>query len=493
MKPKLSAQNVVKRFPGVVALDGVSVEVAAGECHALVGENGAGKSTLAKLFGGLYRPDGGQLLHDGKPLELLQPLDAIHLGIGLVHQELLFCENLTVAENLCLDNLPTRMGALDSREMERRARAWLEEVGADIDPWIRLGELPVSRQQLVQIAGAIGKGASVLIFDEPSSCLSQVETQRLLQLISQLKTRGVTCIYVSHRLEEVFAVADSISVLRDGKLVRTLATKDATPGSLVSLMIGRDLDLSATTPPPPADGEELLTARELGTANGVEGVSLSVRSGEIVGLAGLVGAGRTEIAEALFGAATRTSGAVLVRGKSVRADPRRMFGSRVGLVPEDRKRHGLVLGMPAGRNVSLAVLAQLARAGVIRRRVEKQMVAELFERLRVKAPSPGVPAGGLSGGNQQKLVLAKWLAADCDVLIVDEPTRGVDVGAKAEIHGILRGLAAQGKGILLISSELPELLALATRLLVVRAGRIVAEVPRVDATEELLLWHMSGT
>jgi ABC-type sugar transport system ATPase subunit len=488
----VEARHITKTFPGVKALDDVSVEVLAGTCHALVGENGAGKSTLGKVLGGLHRPEAGQVLLGGKPVHFTSPLQAIRAGVSIVHQELLFCENMSVAENLCLDDMPTRGGFVSRREMRDRAKKWLDAIHANVDPEAMVGSLPIGVQQLVQIAGAVGRGAKVLVFDEPTSSLTQRETVVLFEQIAKLKASGVACLYVSHRMEEIFQLCDVVTVLRDGKLVGTKPIGELNRESIVQMMIGRDIEsappLAATEP-----GAERLRVEGLSSPGKFQNVSFSVRAGEVVGLAGLVGAGRTEIAEAVFGLDKRARGGVFIAGKpAVARSPIRMMRMGVGLVPEDRKRQGLVLMMNARENISLPTLPDLATLGFVHRRSERALAKRYFGLMRVKAPSTESVAAGLSGGNQQKLVMAKWLAANCDVLFLDEPTRGVDVGTKSEIHGLIRQLAADGKAVVVISSELPELLAVSTRILAVRNGEISGEIPGSEATEESLMRLMTG-
>lgn len=489
--PILEVRNLSKRFPGVQALDGVSLEVQAGSCHALMGENGAGKSTLGKILAGLYQADSGEVVYEGRTVHFRGPGEALACGIGMVHQELLFCENLSVAENLSLGALPTKGPFVDGREMLRRAENWLAQIGAVIDPRQRLGELPIGKQQLVQIAGAIGRGARVLIFDEPTSSLTRSETDKLYELIAKLRADGVTCIYVSHRLEEIFALCDRVTVLRDGKVVGTEPIENLDRDKLVRMMIGRDLshvEASAAN-----QGHVLLEVDGLTSPGKFENVSFKLHEGEILGIAGLVGAGRTEVAEALFGLDPHTVGRIWINGTSViPRSPGHAKRLGLGLVPEDRKRHGLVLALNARENVALPTLDRLSRFGWIKRGEERRLVGKYFDLMRVRAPHIDAATSGLSGGNQQKLVLAKWLATDCRILLVDEPTRGVDVGAKAEIHGLIQELARQGKGVLLISSDLPEMLGLATRTIVFREGKLVGEVSQEEATEESLMRLMAG-
>jgi ABC-type sugar transport system ATPase subunit len=486
-------EHITKRFPGVQALSDVSLTVAAGSCHALCGENGAGKSTLGKILAGVYAPDDGQLVIDGRAVRFDGPRDALAAGVGMVHQELAFCDNLSVAENLCLGALPSRAGFVNAKERDARAEAMLAEIGADIDVTRRLGELPIAQQQVVQIAVAVGGGARIIVFDEPTSSLSQVETERLYALIERLKARGVTCIYVSHRMPEVYRLCDTISVLRDGRHVATRKAEDLPEAELVQLMIGRPLSEYLPQHHDAASRDELLRVEHLSSGDRFQDVSFTLRAGEVLGLAGLVGAGRSDIACTLFGIAPATSGRIFVRGREERiATPRDAIRLELGLVPEDRKRQGLVQSESGRRNTSLPVLERLSRFGWLNQTEERELVREHFHMLRVRTPDIDSPVAGLSGGNQQKIVLARWLAARSNILILDEPTRGVDVGAKAEIHVLIGELARQGAGVLLISSELPELLSLSTRILVLRAGRLVGEVDAASATQDGLLRAMAG-
>jgi ABC-type sugar transport system ATPase subunit len=486
-------EGITKRYPGVQALSGVSFEIAAGSCHALCGENGAGKSTLGKILAGIIAPDEGRLLIRGKEVRFSNPRDALQAGVGMVHQELALCDNLSIAENLCLGSLPTRGGFLSRREMEGRAVRMLHSVGAEMDVWRPVAALTVGQQQMVQIAAAVGSGATILVFDEPTSSLSQHEAERLHRLIDELRSRGVTSVYVSHRMPEIYRLCDAVTVLRDGEHVATLPLEGLSEAELVQMMIGRRLEEYFPEHVSAAPGEEVLRVTGLTSPGKFEEVSFTVRAGEVVGLAGLVGAGRSEVAAALFGLDDAARGEVWVDGKRVElSDARSAMRSGVGLVPEDRKRAGLVLGLGGRENVSLPILDRLSRFGWVRSREERALARDYFSRLRVRAPDVEFVAAGLSGGNQQKIVLAKWLAAGSRLLILDEPTRGVDVGAKAEIHGIVDRLTRNGTAILLISSELPELLNLSTRILVLRAGRLVGEVSRAEANQESLLRMMAG-
>jgi ABC-type sugar transport system ATPase subunit len=491
--PVIRFEEVTKRFPGVVALDHVSFEITAGSCHALCGENGAGKSTLGKMLAGVHTPDEGRILIGGQPVRFGSPTDALAAGVAMVHQELAFCENLSVAENLSLGTLPAKYGFVSKGDMRRRAESLLASIDVAIDVQRTVGDLTVGQQQMLQIATAIGQGARLIIFDEPTSSLSQHEAERLYSMIGRLRERGVTCIYVSHRLEEIFRLCDAITVLRDGKHVGTAAASTLNQAALVELMIGRRIEEYFPSHVHATLGAELLRVEKLSSPVGFTDVSFSVRAGEVVGFAGLVGAGRSEVAQALFGLDARSTGAISVRGQPVgKLTTAGAIERGIGLVPEDRKRQGLVLGMDVLNNATLSILPRLARAGFITRSKERVAAEPYFKRLRVKTPRFDTLVAALSGGNQQKIVLTKWLAAACPLLILDEPTRGVDVGAKAEIHALIDELAAAGNGIILISSEMPEILNLSTRIIVFRTGRIVGELPRAEASQDALMRLMAG-
>lgn len=489
----LSFSGITKRFPGVLALDAVSFDIEEGTCHALIGENGAGKSTLGKILAGVYQADGGAIRLDGRDIHPASPLVARQLGIAMVHQELAFCPNLSVAENLCLGDLPQRVGFVDRRALRERARAMLATIGADIDPDAIIGTLSTGREQLVQIAAAVGTGARVIVMDEPTSSLTAAETAELFKLVRELKARRITLIYVSHRLEELFALCDNITVLRDGKHVATERVADTTPHRVVTQMIGRELLVSTPRHLAKEPGPERLRVEGLQSDGRFADISFGVRAGEIVGIAGIVGAGRSEVVQAIFGLDPAAHGQVAVDGRPL---PLRSIDAAlaagVGLVPEDRKRQGLVLGLNCRENTALAALPALSRFGWVRRDAERTLTQRYSQRLRVKAPSLETITAGLSGGNQQKIALAKWLARSCDVLLIDEPTRGVDVGAKAEIYQLLDELACEGKALLVVSSELPELIGLCRRILVMREGRLAGEVQRPDFSEATLMRLMAG-
>ncbi|HYE07639.1 MAG TPA: sugar ABC transporter ATP-binding protein [Planctomycetota bacterium] len=485
-----------KRFPGVTALDGVSFAVGRGRCHALLGENGAGKSTLGKILAGVHAADAGAISIDGVPLRARTPLEARRAGVAMVHQELAFCPGLTVAENLCLGDEPTRAGFVDRAAMRARARRLTSEIGIELDADCPVGRLSTGQEQMLQIAAALAVDARIIVMDEPTSSLAAAESERLFALIDRLKARGVTLIYVSHRLDEIFRLCDDVTVLRDGRHVATRPIAEVDRAELVRLMIGRPL--SEWTPAHLARdlGPELLRVESLSSPGRFSDISLSLRAGEVVALAGLVGSGRSDVATAICGLDPGATGRVAVDGRVLPPrDVHAALAAGLGLLPEDRKRLGLVLPMSCRANASLAALTPelgLARFGFVRRREEQRVVAGFADRLRVRTPTLATAVAALSGGNQQKIALAKWLVRRCRVLIVDEPTRGVDVGAKLEIHRLLDELAGQGLAILAISSDLPEVLALARRVLVMRAGRLVADVPRAEADQESLMRAMAG-
>jgi ABC-type sugar transport system ATPase subunit len=487
--------HITKTFAGVVALSNVSCTIARGECHGWMGENGAGKSTLGKILAGIHRADSGQMTVDGKVYDPHSPRDAASAGIGMVHQELAFCPDLSIAENLCMGQYPTRMRLLlDRRGMVHRAKDLLAQIGVTmLDVTRPMRSLSTAQEQLVQIASAVGTGAGILIFDEPTSSLSETEAQNLFALIDRLKSRGVTIIYVSHRMPEVFRLCDRISILRDGRYVATVDRSRATPQELVKMMIGRTIEEFSPQHLQHKPADVLLRVSHLASPGVFDDICFEVRANEIVGFAGLVGAGRSEVARAIFGLDKHATGVIELRDKRLPiGSTRAAMRAGIGLVPEDRKRQGLVLMMGSRQNFSLAMLERFQRLGLINFGAEYRAANDYLSRLHVRSSSIDAPVASLSGGNQQKVALAKWLGRDAKVLIFDEPTRGVDVGAKAAIHRTIDDLARQGVGIMLISSELPELLNLSTRILVMRQGRLIAEVPGSQATQEHVLRLMAG-
>jgi ribose transport system ATP-binding protein len=477
----LTAEHLVKTFPGVRALDGATLRLVPGSVHALLGENGAGKSTLVKVLTGVYRPDAGRIVLDGAEQRFGGPLDAQRSGIGVVHQERNLIPAFSVAENIVLHHLPHRGGVLDRRTMRAEARRCLELLEVDLDPDTPVRELSVAQGQLIEIAKALSLESRVLLLDEPTASLTGDEADHLYAVVRRLRDAGRTVVLVSHKLEEVFAVADTVTVLRDGHSVaeaRPLA--DFTQGQVVDLMVGRAYESVALAEreidpqAPPA-----LRLSGVSTALGHTDVSLSVRPGEILGLYGLVGAGRSELAKALLGLERITAGTVEVHGEPARI---RTVGEalrryRLGYVTENRKDEGLFLEQPVTRNVAVTVWRRLARAGLVPDRAERKLADTYVDRLGIRVSSPKQLAGQLSGGNQQKVSVAKWLAAECDILVVDEPTVGIDVRTKAAFHELIAGLAADGLALLLISSDLPEIVALADRIAVMSDLRIVGELP----------------
>jgi ABC-type sugar transport system ATPase subunit len=489
----LSFQNITKRFPGVLALDRVSFEVDRGSCHALIGENGAGKSTLGKILAGVHTADEGEIHLDGQVIHPTTPVVARQLGIAMVHQELAFCPNLTVAENLCLGDLPQRAGWVDRGRMRETARAMLREIDADIDVSEPISRLSTGQEQMVQIAAALGTGARVIVFDEPTSSLSVRESENLFHLLGHLKQRGITVIYVSHSMEEIFQRCGTVTVLRDGRHVATDKVSTTNPDRVIHQMIGREVIEQTPKHLDRSLGDERLRVENLTSPGKFANVSFTLRAGEVLGLAGLVGAGRSEVAQAIFGLDEAAAGRVLVHGRELTPHSvSAALAAGLGLLPEDRKRLGLVLTMNCRENTSLATLKRLSTAGFVRRQAEQSLAHRYADRLRVKAPSLESVIAGLSGGNQQKIALAKWLARECDILIVDEPTRGIDVGAKAEIHQLLDELACQGLALLVISSELPEVMNLSRRILVMREGGLVGELQRSEFSQAALMRLMAG-
>jgi ribose transport system ATP-binding protein len=496
--PLLRMRGIAKRFGGVHALRGVDFELRPGEVHALLGENGAGKSTLINVLSGVFADHDGTLEIEGRPVDFHAPGDAQAAGVATIHQELDLVPDMTVAENLFLGREPrTRLRLLDRRRLRDGARELLARTGVDIDPARTLRSLRVGEQQLVEIAKALSLQARILVMDEPTSALADAEVERLFQVIRDLRGHDIGVIYVSHRLEELAEIADRATVLRDGRLAGTVTMGETTRGELIRLMVGRRLgDLF---PPGEAEaGGELLAVERLTVLprrprpgrSEPRDVSLRVRHGEIVGLAGLMGSGRTELLETLYGAgvAGRRTGSVTFEGRRLSlSSPRAALAAGIGFVPEDRKELGLVLGQSVTANVTIAALRRFAYAGLVRRRRERAAVAQSIADLQIKTPGRLAPVRTLSGGNQQKVVFAKQLLTRPRLLLLDEPTRGVDVGAKAEIYRLLAGLAGDGIGILLASSELPELIGICDRIVVMRAGTVALEVEAREATQEMLL------
>jgi ribose transport system ATP-binding protein len=480
-------RGIRKSFPGVVALDGVSFDVRAGEVHVLLGENGAGKSTLMKILSGALGKDAGDVLLGGEPVHISGPRDAHARGIRIIYQELNLVPHLSVAENIALGREPGRFGLVDRRAQDREARERLGRLGVEIEPRTPVGELGVARQQMVEVAKALEGEPRLIVMDEPTSALTATEIRELFATIERLTARGVAVVYISHRMEEVTRVGHRVTVLRDGRHVATRAIADVTVAELVKLMAGRELTehFPRRRAPP---GEEILRAEGLSRAGVLHDVGFALRRGEILGVAGLMGAGRTELARVLAGADRPDRGRVYLHGRLVAArGPKDAIRRGLALLPEDRKAQGLVLGLPVRANIALPSLRRLARLGVVDEAGESALARRQSEDLRIRTTGLEQLAGQLSGGNQQKVVLGKWLAADVDVLLMDEPTRGIDVAAKVEIYELMNRLTAEGKAILMISSELPEVLGMSDRILVLSRGRVAAEIAAQGATQERVL------
>jgi len=482
----LRMTGISKSFPGIRALSTVDFDVEAGEVHAVVGENGAGKSTLMKVLAGVYQPDDGTIELDGVAVRLSDPIEARRRGIGMVYQELNLVPDLTVAENILLGSTPSRFGLVDRRALREQARAVLDELDARIHTDDLVGSLTVSQQQIVEIAKVYAARPRIVVLDEPTSSLSEHETQSLFRIIARMTEAGLAVIYISHRLREVLDISQRVTVLRDGRLVDTRPTSGISAAEMIRLMVGRDL--TEVFPKREVEiGEVALSVTGLSRAGEFNDISLTVRSGEILGLAGLVGAGRTEVARAIFGLDNRDAGLIEIDGTVVNIrGPRDAVRAGIAYVPEDRKRDGIVPQLSIKDNISLAVLDRVSAAGWIRPNAERTLARQKADELTVTPPAITPRVDTLSGGNQQKVVFAKWLAAGPRVLILDEPTRGVDVGAKADIHTIIGELAARGTAIVLISSELPEVLAVSDRILVLHDGRISAELPRGASEQEVM-------
>ena len=491
MAPLISVQDVSKSFPGVRALSRVRFELLAGEVHALVGENGAGKSTLMKILAGIYARDSGEVLYNGEPVSFASPRAAQMRGIGIIHQELQLMNHLTVAQNIFIGREPRgRLGIfLDEDRLNRQARDILAHMHLNLDPRAIVGGLTVAKQQMVEIAKALSFNSRVLIMDEPTAALNNAEIAELFKIIRELKARGVGIVYISHKMDELKEISDRVTVLRDGEYIATVPTATTSMDNIIGMMVGRTL-LDVPRPAEQAARDEiLLEVRKLNCGPLVRDVSFTLRRGEILGFAGLMGAGRTEVARAIFGADKAQSGEIMVRGtKATIKTPADAVALGIGYLSEDRKRFGLATGMDVESNIVMATLAKhLAFGFILRRRGIRATVESFIRLLNIRTPSATQEVRLLSGGNQQKIVVAKWLARDCDILFFDEPTRGIDVGAKAEIHKLLRSLAGQGKAIVMISSELPEILGMSDRIIVMCEGRTTGDLAWQEATQERIM------
>lgn len=493
-QPYLEVRNVSKQFPGVRALTGVNLQVFPGEVLALIGENGAGKSTLMKILAGVQMPDAGEILVEGNPVKLDSVQASMDAGISLIHQELNLADNLQVGANIFLGREPRQWGFIRKAELNRRAAEVLEKIGLQVAPKTPLSDLTIGKQQMVEIAKAMSVNARVLIMDEPTSSLSSHETEQLIAAVKDLRAKGIAVIYISHRLGEVRELADRVVVLRDGANAGNLDRNSITHDNMVRLMVGRDISQYYDRKPH-AKGDVILEVSQLVTRTWPKhALNFAVRSGEVVGIAGLVGAGRTEMIRTLFGIDQPLSGQIKIAGKPVKiASPRDAIEAGIALVPEDRKQHGLVVDMPVWSNVGLAGLwANRLPGGFARKSKELSDTREMIQKLRIKTPHERQIARFLSGGNQQKVVLGKWLALGPKILLLDEPTRGIDVGAKQEIYRLMEELAKQGMAILFVSSELEEIIGMSDRTLVMHEGRLTGELPREKLSEEAIMRLATG-
>lgn len=483
MSPLLEMEGITKRFPGVTALDSVDFELEKGEVHVLLGENGAGKSTLIKMLSGAYQPDEGEILLDGEKVDISSAMDAQKLGISTIYQEFNLIPQLTVTENVFLGRQPRRLGFINRRKMREDTRALLERMKVRVDPDSRVESLGVAQRQMVEIAKALSLDARILIMDEPTASLSGQEVERLFEIIHGLKEDDVGVVFISHHLEEVAEIGDRVTVLRDGQFVdRVPASTDRS--EFVRLMVGRNIE-DQFPRRKPETGEVLMEVKNLSREGVLEDISFELRAGEVVGVAGIVGAGRTELAEAIFGAEPADSGEIVVGGEVLRpGDPREAKRQGIGFITEDRQGEGIVAPLSVAENLGLAALRTNTRAGIVNRRKQWRQAEEMIGDLNIRTPGAGQEIRYLSGGNQQKVVIGKWLLADSKILIMDEPTRGIDVGAKVEIYELMNELTANGSGILMISSELPEVLGMSDRVLVMAGGRITGELSAREATQE---------
>jgi len=488
----LEMKGIGKSFPGVKALEGVNLSIREGQVHALLGENGAGKSTLIKILSGAYTRDEGEIFFDGQLADIKAPADAEHLGISTIYQEFNLAPNMTIAENIFLGHLPTKAGTIDWATVKKRSRELLDSLEVDLSVDALTGSLSVAQQQMVEIAKALNRNTRILVMDEPSAVLSERDIENLFAVVRRLQASGIGIIYISHRLREIFELADEVTVLKDGRYVDTKQVADVNMEQLVNLMIGRDLeDVYPKRHGEP--GEVVLEVSHLAQAHLAKDVSFQLRAGEIVGFAGITGSGRTEVARVIFGADKPTAGEMKLYGKPFRPrSPRDAINQGVALVTEDRKRQGLLLKLQVYFNTTVSGLDRLTSFGVLRLQDEMTLVQQWIKNLRIKTPSPEFMVVNMSGGNQQKVILARWLSLGIKVFIMDEPTRGIDVGSKSEIYQTMADLAEQGVAIIMISSELPEVLGMSDRVMVMREGRMVKELSRAEASEEEIMLYAVG-
>lgn len=491
-KEMLRMENIVKQFPGVLALNKAGITVHEGEVMGFMGENGAGKSTLMNVLGGVFPADEGDIYIDGQKVTIRSVHEAQDLGVAFIHQELALEPYLTIAENIFLGREMTSHGMISKSKMAEAAKPFLERVGLDVDPNMTVGSLSLGQQQMVEIAKAFSLNAKILILDEPTSSLSEREVDVLFKTIADLKAQGLAIIFITHKMAEVFQVCDAVTIMRDGVYMGTRQSSECTEAELIALMVGRDLgNYYVRTFNEP--GEVMLQVKNIKAGKRVKDCSFEVHKGEILGFYGLVGAGRSELMKAIMGIDPMDSGEVYLKGERVeKLNPRLMQAKGVSLVPEDRKTEGLLLKHPISFNIALPVLSKFIKHLRVNHKIEDEIVNDSFEKLHIKAPSAQVNCATLSGGNQQKVLIAKWLATKPSVLILDEPTRGIDVGAKSEIYSIINDLAAQGLAVIMISSEMPEVMNMSDRMIVMREGAVSAVLDRSEYTQELILQYAMG-
>ncbi|WP_411847603.1 sugar ABC transporter ATP-binding protein [Roseibacillus persicicus] len=487
----LQLKNITKRYPGVVALDDVSLDIIEGEVHALVGENGAGKSTLIKTCTGAISPDEGTIVIQGQEFSALTPKLSESVGVGVIYQEFNLVDELSVAENIFLGRAPRKGLVIDRKKMESEAAKIFQQFDIKIDPAELVGNLTVGYQQLVEIAKAISQKAKMLIMDEPSAPLTQTEAKALHLVVEKLRDSGVTIVYISHRMDEIFKLSDRITVLRDGQKVKTIKTAETNLDELVKLMVGRELKETYPQRNHQVSDEVLLTVENVsGTI--VDDVSLQIKKGEVLGLAGLIGSGRTELAEILFGYKPKTSGRITLEGKEIESKtPKQAIAKGIALVPEDRKKLGALLEFDIKENISVSVLERISKFFTVNRTTEVDIAEGYRKAIRIKTPNLEEKIKNLSGGNQQKVIIAKWLATEPTLVIFDEPTRGIDVGAKSEIYELVNSLVESGKSVLMISSEMEEVMGMSDRIVVLHEGRVTGELARKDFSQEAIMGFAS--
>lgn len=485
----LQMKGISKSFPGVLALNNVDFEAEKGEVHAIAGENGAGKSTLIKILSGAYLPDAGEIYLDGKELRITNPHSGREQGISVIYQELSLIPNMTVAENIFLSNMPRKFGTIKKKEMKQRAAQVLHEIGFDFSPNAKIRELSMVQQQAVEITKILIEETKIVVMDEPTALLPAREVKTLFEVINKLRDRGVTVLYISHRLDEIFKMADRVTVLRDGNLIDTVKPEDITNDELVQMMIGRKPAerqfWKSERTEKLKDAPVVLEVEGIGDGGNLKNASLEAHQGEILGIAGLVGSGNSEILQCIFGAKKAVNGRVKIRGKEVKSfEPATSIKNSLGFLPSDRRHLGLVMGMTIKRNISLTGLDELSKFFVVKNQQENKVVDQLMEKLKIKSRSREELVETLSGGNQQKVVMAKWLLPECEILMFDEPTRGIDVGARSEIYELMLEYANQGGAIVMVSSDMQELLAVCDRIIVIGQGRVTASFDHEEATEE---------